>query len=138
MTGIRELVDVEALLVDLLNEDAGVIAVAGEDSVGTDLPPELDAELPYLQLWRLPGSVIVTDLTQRLERARIQLASWAADRGDALDLARAACLALGEAEGAYTAGVVSGVEIESTPYWSPDPETDTPRYLFTAAAYVHP
>lgn len=138
MSGIRELVDVEALLVGLLNEDADIIGVAGEDSVGTDLPPELDAELPYLQLWRLPGSILVTDQTQRLERARIQFASWATDRGDALDLARAACRALGEAEGAYSAGVVSGVDIESSPYWSPDPDTDTPRYLFTVAAYVHP
>lgn len=141
MSGIRELVDVESLTVGLLNIDAGVVAVAGTDSVGTDLPPDLDEELPYLQLWRLPGT-LVTDETQRLERARLQLASWGArlpaGRGDALDLARAACKALGDAVGSHDAGVVAAVDIEVSPYWSPDPETDTPRYLFVAALFVHP
>lgn len=140
MSGIRELVDVEALLVGLLNEDPGVVDVAGEDSVGTELPPELDEELPYLQLWRLPGS-IVTDETHRIERARIQLAAWGSrpnGRGDALDVARAACKALGEAPGKYDQGNVTAVDLEVSPYWSPDPETDTPRYLFVAAVYVTP
>lgn len=140
MSGIRELVDVEALLVAYLNEAPSVVTVAGEDSVGTDLPPELDEELPYLQLWRLPGST-VTDETQHLERARIQFAAWAGreDRGTALDLARAACKELGEATGKHEGfGNVTAVDLEVTPYWSPDPETDSPRYLFTAAVYVTP
>lgn len=137
MSGVRELVDVEALLVALLNADADVVAQAGADSVGTELPPELDEELPYLQLWRLPGS-IVTDETQRLERARIQFASWGATRAAALDVARAACKALGEAPGKHDAGIVTAVDLETTPYWSPDAETDTPRYLFVAAVYVTP
>lgn len=134
---LRELVDAEALFVGLLNIDAGVVEIAGADSVGVELPPESDEELPYLQLWRLPSS-IVTDETQRLERVRIQFATWAADRAAALDLARATCKAFGESPGGHPEGVVTGVELEVSPYWSPDPETDTPRYLFVGAAYVHP
>ncbi len=130
------LVDVEALLGNYLRADPDVTALAGT-GVSPELPPELDSELPYLQLWRLPGST-VTDETQHLERSRVQFASWAVDRADALDLARAACAALRDATGSYSEGIVTGVELETTPYWSPDPDTDTPRYLWTAALFVHP
>jgi Protein of unknown function (DUF3168) len=130
------LVDVEALAGNVLRADAGVTALAG-DGVSPELPPALDDELPYLQLWRLPGATI-TDETQHLERARLQFAAWAANRADALDLARAACSALRDFPGVHTEGIVTAVDLETTPYWSPDPDTDTPRYLWTAALFVHP
>lgn len=134
MASIREVVDVEALLVAELGQDAAITALAA-DRVSTELPRDLP--LPYLQLSRLPGS-IVDDASMRVERARVQLSSWADNRGDALDLARAALRAIAElAGGSFEQGTVTGVDAELTPYWSPDPDTDTPRYLLTVALYVH-
>lgn len=132
-------VNVEALVVEYLSSSARVLAQVDEDRVATELPG--NAELPFLKVDLLPGSSS-TPQTARLARARVQLSAWGpAGAGGKLlawELIAAAFADLLEAPDAtHTFGVVTGADAEVMPYWSPDPETDDPRYLAVVALYVH-
>lgn len=127
-------VDLEALLVDALD--------LGGTPASTELPADLDNprgnRLPRLQLFRLPG-FFTDEATGWLEAARVQFAAWGATKPDAFDLARDAVVALRRLEGAaHALGIITSVTIDVTPYWSADPETDLPRYLFAASVTAHP
>lgn len=122
-------VDVEALLVAYLDPLV-------TPPVSTELPGDYAGD--YVQLWKLPGSM-VTPETQWIERARIQFSVWGSTKESAWDAAAATFAALGAiVDTTHTLGVVTACDPEVTPYWSPDPDTDDPRYLFTAAFTVHP
>lgn len=135
MPTVSPLVDVEALAVAHLLDDAAVTALVG-DGVSTELP--LDAPLPRIQLFRLGGNLI-TQETAWLERSRLFLASWADTKAEAFDVSNAAVVSLmATPDLPHDAGVVTAADIELAPYWSPDPEDDVPRYLSTIALTVHP
>lgn len=131
------LVDVEALAVAHLKADVDlVVALGSEANIGTELPADLP--LPFVETRRLGGSLITPE-TARLERARLHLATWAATKPEAWDIAVAAVSAFLRAPDLpHELGVVTAADVELTPYYSPDPEDDTPRYLATIALTVHP
>lgn len=126
-------VDVEALAVAYLGTRAELTNI-----VGTRIGSALAHSLPALQLSKL-GGTFVDDFTGHLERARILGAAWAVTKPGANELARLACRAwLEMPDAGHALGVVTAAAIELTPYWSPDPEDATPRYLFTLALWAHP
>lgn len=133
-------VNVEALAVAHLSAAGEVLALVDEDHVSTELPA--DAELPYLKVDLLPGSSS-TPQTAHVVRSRVQLSAWgpqgAGGKLAAWDLIAAAWAALMRADqSSHAYGVVTGTDAEVLPYWSPDPETDEPRYLAVIALFVHP
>lgn len=131
------LVDVEALAVAHLRADAELVALMGAtDNIGTEIRGTLP--LPFVELRRLGGNLITPE-TARLERCRLFVATWAATKPGSWDLAAATMQALMRMpDNVHELGVVTAVDVELTPYYSPDPEDDTPRYLATVAATVHP
>lgn len=131
------LVDVEALIVAHLRDDADLVALmGGDDNIGTEQRALLP--LPFLEIRRIGGS-LVTPETAHIERARLHVATWAESKPAAWDLAARTVVALLRApEAPHALGVVTAADMELTPYWSPDPEDDTPRYLATCALTVHP
>ena len=131
------LVDVEALTVAHLQGDGDLVALmGGTENIGTEQRGELP--LPFVEVRRIGGSLITPE-TARLERARLHVALWAATKPAAWDLSTATVRALLRApDVSHELGVVTAADMELTPYWSPDPEDDTPRYLATCALTVHP
>lgn len=130
-------VDIEALVVAALKADTALDGLV-DGRVSTELPGDLDEHLPHVQLWSIPGGTYVRPEPLHLERARLQVSVWATTKGSAWDTATAVVAAAATMLGTYDLGVVTGVEVEQTPYWAPDPDTDTPRYLSTIGVFAHP
>ena len=129
------IVDVEQILVKFLAEHPAVIDLAGEQAVSTELPP--NATLPRLRV----------TLTGGAPRARnwlmdysIVLEAWGTTKADSLELLAVAAHALEtELDGAQVEqGTVTGCTQDSGVSWSPDPESDQPRYLTTFTITAHP
>jgi hypothetical protein len=111
-------------------------------NVVAELPEGLDnpkgTGLPVVQLARMPGTFVDVN-TAQLEAGRLSVACWGVDKEMAFDTAQATLRALRRLEDAPSVhGVCTAVNIDATPWWSPDPETNLPRYLFTASLFVHP
>lgn len=140
MPEVRAPVDVEAIAIAHLKADAAVLAAPDdlEDRVSTELPG--DRVGAWVKLDRLPGSTSAAPETAHVERARLQASIWAPTKTAAFDLTALVVQALFRLPdvAVFDYGVVTGVELEVTPYWAPDPETDEPRYLFVIALFVHP
>lgn len=134
MPETRNLVDVERLLVAALRADAELAAIV-DTRVSTELPGSFVAD-QRLKLSRVGGSDL--DGAGYLDRALVQLDAYGATKGEAFEVAATALAALFRARGAHAGAVLTRVERVSGPAWSPDPETDIPRYLATVAVTVHP
>lgn len=135
MPDTANLIDSEALVIAHLNADTDVTDVVG-DNIGTILPPDLP--LPYCQIYKLAGT-LVTPETAWLEHVRFNLAAWAATKPAAYEVAATVIRSfLTLPDTVHVLGVVTAAEAELTPFWSPDPSDEGPRYLATLAAYIHP
>jgi hypothetical protein len=78
-----------------------------------------------------PRVNIVTD------SAQITVEAWAASDHDAHDLAQAARAVLNSLEGTVTSGAtVYGINEFSGPAYLPDPESEQPRYTWSASVNV--
>lgn len=133
--------DIEAILVAELSADTALTTIlTGADRISTALPDDLEKRLDpggWLQLGLLAGSV-ADPRTSHLYALLVQGAAWAAYKLDAFDVVEEAVRAFLELEGyAGELGVVTATELNAPPYWSPDPETNLPRYVFTGTAYAH-
>lgn len=144
-------VDIEAIVVAAWKTDEAVVEAVGvAERIATELPPAWAEEtpevngidLPRLQVWRVGGNP--TDSRYRLERAAVQVASWA-DRGPggkakAYELIAVGVRSLYALEGQVISaelGVVTGVEVDLAPVWQPDPVTDLPRYIARLGIFAH-
>lgn len=125
-------VDVEALAINALLDDAGVIALVS-DRVYGDLPA--NPRFPALLVTRIGGP---TDFIGHLDGALLQVEAWAKDRGTARDLAAAALAALLALRGTFDEGVVTGASPFTGIGYLPDPPSSTPRYLFRLQLFCHP
>lgn len=125
-------VDVEALTVNALLDDAGVSALVS-NRVYTDLPA--GPRFPLALVTRIGG---VTDSVYHLDAATVQVEGWAKERTDALDLTAAALSALMHLEGNYDEGVVSGARPFTGIGYLPDSASSTPRYIFRLTIFCHP
>lgn len=133
MTIARPVPDSELALVTYLLADDEL-----NDLVGNKVATELDAPLtlPRVRLWRSGG--IAGYPNGHLDKPRIQVESWAASKKAAMQVAGEALRALFLAPDAAHAGAVITDVVQDLPLqWLPDPETDTPRYIFGVALTVH-
>lgn len=135
MPRVGRIPDVEALAVNALAADVELDAlIAGR--ISTELPSSFP-DGPRIRLTRAGGNPVDED-TERLDRPVVQIEAFGDDQGAAFDTVSEAMRALLElAGGTFPEGVVTKVVRLSGPVWSPDPETSTPRYLLSAALYVH-
>lgn len=102
--------------------------------VSTELPEE--PVLPWLTVTRVGG---VPSIANYLDAARLEITAWAATKGGALALARAAEAAVLALPGPRTGAVVTGVvQVGEGFRWNPDEESDVPRYTFVVECYLHP
>lgn len=138
-------VDVEAIAVAVLREDAGVVAFLAEldltdagQHVGTELPA--DRPLPRLQPSHAGG--VAVDPLGRINRARLTLNAWGppgdVGKGQAFDLITVGMVALHRIAGdAFPQGVVTEVRTIGLPTWAPEDRTDLARYRGTLEVYAH-
>lgn len=133
MSPLHLMVDAEALVVAFLAGQADVAALVGS-RISTELPPA--PTFPLVRLERIGG---LTGTPAHLDRARIQVEAWGATKGEAHTVAATVRAALfEELPGTHPLGVVTGAEEDLGLTWSPDPESDQPRYVFGVAAFIHP
>lgn len=122
--------DMEQELVTFLAAHAAITALVA-DRVSTELATE-DACLQVTALggaqpWPWEATV------------EFSLSAWGGDKGEANLLARTAAAAAYDLVGqAVTGGHVTGVAVRLAPLWSPDEETNRPRYRTDLAFTVHP
>jgi len=126
--------DVEAMLVEHLNSAPGVTELAGAGKVSTEMPA--DPQLPRIRVTLTGGS---PQIPGWLHAPRVNLEAFAETKAEAFDLIAAAV----EAAEALTDTIAGGMVInlceqETGLSWSPDPFTDTPRYLVGLVLFVHP
>jgi hypothetical protein len=127
--------DFEAIVVKILNDSSSIAEIAGADCASTELPP--DAQLPRLRITLAGGSPQVRGW---LHSARILVEAWGTTKMEAFDLIAEACSVLeNTTEGAlFEEGVVTSLSQDSGLSWSPDPATNTARYLVGFVGYIHP
>lgn len=128
-------VDGEALVVAHLKADPALDALGVADRISTRLPPDFTAQ-KRIQIERV-GGLPVDPETARVERIRIQVKGFGATKEEAYDVAAAAFVSLRKAAKTHALGVVTAVRQDLALQWSPDPETDAPRYLFGVVLYCH-
>ena len=127
-------VNIEKVVVQFLLANLDLEEIIGENRVSTEIPP--NADLPRIRITLTGGTIPVRSY---LYSHRITVESWAEDKTTAWD-ALLECIYSLEAEldGALVEnGVVTAVDQESGITWSPDSETNTPRYLTTVRITTH-
>jgi hypothetical protein len=130
---LQLLVDAERLVGDYLRAHTDVTALVG-DRVYTQNPP--NADKPYVRFQRIGGR---TEVWRHFERSRITFEAWADSEVDAWEVAATVQAAMKEAEETtHDLGVVTFVGEALGLRNQPDPETNSPRYLFDALVYMHP
>lgn len=129
---LRLLVDAELLAVNYLRATAEVAAIAGS-RIYTEIPPT--PTYPLVRVTRIGG---VPTIRQHLDVARLQIDVWGQTKFQARTLAATVQAAMWAAVGSHAEGVVANVEDDLGLSWSPDPDTDQPRYVFGVAVTIHP
>lgn len=136
MPDLRELPDVETLLVDYLKADAEVSALVGTKVSSPNLPSSFKAER-RVRFFYVGGSS-PTPATNHVERALLQFDCYGTTAIEAFDVARKTLAALLRAPSSSFDGmVVSAAEKSLGPVYDPDPDNDTPRYRLDVILTVH-
>lgn len=122
--------DMEQELVTFLAAHAGLAPLHG-GRVSTELQTALTAlqvtGLGGVQPWPWEATV------------EFQLSAWGGTKAQASALARTAASAVYDLVGqAVTGGRVTGVAVRLAPLWSPDEDTNRPRYRTDIALTVYP
>ena len=134
MPELAPLVDGEALAVAHLKADATLDALVG-NRISTELPADFTPQ-GRLQIEGEHGLPVDAD-TSHLQRVRIQVKAFGATKEQAFDVAALAYASLRGATGTHALAIVTRVTQYLGLRWSPDPETDNPRYLFGVILYCH-
>jgi hypothetical protein len=127
--------DIEQTIVRTLNESQSVIDIAGENAASTELPPE--AQLPKIRISLSGGTPAVQGW---LQAPRINIEAWGTSKEEAFDLINACSQTLIQIENGalVNEGVITSVRQETGLSWSPDPTTNTARYLLGFEVHIHP
>lgn len=137
MPELRNLVDAERLLVTYLLADDGVAALCGT-RVTTELPKTFTKQA-RVQIFRTGGVPDPKDVPGHLDRPTIQINAWGATKESAYDVAAETIRAiLAAPKATHSGAVVTHANRLLGPVWSPDPDTDTPRYVIGAVLWIHP
>lgn len=112
-------------------------ATLPDNEFGTEAPSNLADVLPWHRVTRLPG----TDIELTLERALIDVDSFAADRTEASDAARALKDAMTyKLPGLYVpdlGAAIGAVRVVASPAWRAWDNTNVRRYGATYLVVVH-
>lgn len=122
---------VEPLLIAWLSQD-----LTPSVPVTTETPPELEKQVPLVQVSRIAGP----DDGFRLDSPLVDFTSFEEDRLAAARLAQAVQESLIRLwrHGAFRGAVVTDVSITIAPRWLPYDNTAVRRYASTCALTVHP
>lgn len=132
----RELADVETLLVDYLLADATFNAFV-DGRISTKLPSTFEAE-KRVRLYRAGGSEVDAE-SGEVDRALISTQNFGADDVEAFAVARKTLVMLRRTVTMpFDGAVITKAQRALGPLWSPDPETNAPRYLLDVLLTVHP
>jgi hypothetical protein len=131
----QKIPDAEAIVINLLNAAASIETIAGQNSASTELEP--NATLPKLRVSLSGGSPVVRGW---LHLFRFNIEAWANSKEEAFDLITEASYVLENGlDGAQVdEGVVTSFTQETGLTWSPDPVTNTARYLVGFVGHIHP
>lgn len=126
--------DVEAMLVSYLAADSAVIAAVGANAVSTEIPP--GATMPRVRITLTGGS---PEIPGWLHAVRVNVEAFAETKPQAFDVI-ATVVERTEAltNSRRSSIVISLAEQETALAWSPDPLTETPRYIVGMLLVVHP
>lgn len=128
--------DFEVLAVDALKAAGAVTALVPADAIATKLRASWRAGQPALRIRRI-GGLPTEQAAQHLVRGRLQIEAYAGDEGDAFAIAQQADLALRAMPGSYPGAVVTAVRKDLAFTNSPDPDSDSARFLFGVVLYAH-
>lgn len=136
MPDIRDLADIETILVTALEADVDLAELA-EGRISTRLPSDFAPEA-RVRIFRAGGTPVDPD-TGHIDRALIQLEGYGETDTEAFDVTARAITALMLLAGTTQAGaVITAVHRVSGPTWRPDPPTDIAGYLTQMVIYAHP
>lgn len=122
--------DVERVLLGWLRPQLTGVTVL------TDLPANLEARLPLLQIVRVGGG---RDFSWRLDVARVDIDAYAATRTAAADLAGQVRTLLGTLPNVQTGGaLVVRVAEETGPSWRPELNPNLRRFGMTLRVVLRP
>lgn len=127
--------DAEAIVVNILNASSVLQDIAGENPASTELEP--GATLPKIRVTLSGGSPVVRGW---LHSFRFNIEAWATSKEEAFELLIEAGSVLENGlDGAQVSeGVVTSFTQETGLTWSPDPSTNTARYLVGFVGHIHP
>lgn len=137
MTDLYAELDAEALAVDFLKGRPAVTALVPAAAIATKLRRGWQAGEPALRVRRI-GGLPTEQVAQHLGRYRLQVEAFASNTVDAFALAAAADLELRRMPASsFPGAVVTDVRKDLAIVNSPDPDSDSERYLFGAVLYAH-
>jgi hypothetical protein len=127
--------DIEAAVVAFLLSQEEVTDIVGEHGVATTLPA--GAALPRVRITLGGGRVVVP---RWFYAPRLTVEAWAETKAEAFQLITTTLnvLETGLPAAQVSQGVVTACEMDTGILWSPDPAAETPRYLGSVVAYIHP
>lgn len=131
---IRELPDLETLIVKVLQADAQLKQLGLKQVVGPESPK--NPQWPMIRIHRSGGIAVFAPW---LDAGRFQVDIWG--REDTVELraiASRAYVVLQEMVGVHPQGVVNGVEETLGRTYLPDPQTGRPRYVLELRVTAHP
>jgi hypothetical protein len=133
---LRDLPDVETLLVEYLKTDVALSEIVGAKVSSPDLPSSFKAE-ERVRFFYVGGSSPTPD-TNHVENALLQFDCYGSTAIKAFDVARKTLSALLRSPAATFAGmVVTKAQKSLGPVYDPDPDTDAPRYRLDVILTVH-
>ena len=139
MPDVRAPADIESVLIAYLKTDGAVTALVPASRISAELRRQFSAEETYLQLFRTGGAPDGDDIPGHLDQPSIQINAFGGDRAEAWDLTAEVIRALTQAPAAtHDGAVITRAARILGPFWSPDPDTDAPRYIFGFTFTVHP
>lgn len=133
------IVDFEAIAVACLKADDAVTELVDEGQIGTRLHRTWQAGIPAIRCSRI-GGLPTEDVTAYLQRARLQLESYAATTPEAFAIIAAAIEALRGLPGAAAddvGAVVSAVRQDLGIANVGDNDSDSERYIAGVVIYGH-
>lgn len=136
MPDLRELPDVETLLLPYLLADGPLAGAVGDKVSSPDLPSSFTAE-ERVRYFLVGGSSSTPD-TNYVEGALLQFDCYGSTAIKAYDVARKALAALLRAPAHGFAGmVVTKAQKVLGPVYDPDPDQDAPRYRLDVILTCH-
>ena len=131
---IGKIPDAESMVVNFLNDNATIITLIGTDKVSTELPTNPD--LPRIRVTLAGGQPVGRHW---LKQVKITIEAWADSKEDAFNIIKEAAYELetGLDGTQLNDGVFTSFEQDTGVSWSPDPVTNTPRYILGFVAHMH-